>query len=77
MSYFKIVSVNITVEAANDPIYEPPQPPTPASDQLRCEMWVTCENPKCFAHGCLNAQRRGHSTRRRGHTASVGSVRYV
>jgi hypothetical protein len=53
MSDYLVITVLITLEAANDPVYEP-TPPDPCADQLRCELWVTCENPRCFQHGCLN-----------------------
>ncbi len=23
-------------------------------DMLRCDIWVQCENPFCFQHGCRN-----------------------
>lgn len=24
-------------------------------DYPPCNCWVTCENPRCFKHGCINA----------------------
>ncbi len=48
------VSINITLDMVihSTPLQEP------HDDQLRCELWVCCENPRCFKHGCLNALRR-------------------
>lgn len=52
MSDIHSISVHITLIPANDPVLAPP---TRASDdQMQCELWVTCENPRCFEHGCAN-----------------------
>lgn len=58
MSDFKVITINITLEAANDPVYEPPQPPTPLADQLRCEQFYSCNSEYCAKHGCRNALPR-------------------
>ena len=52
MSDIPSISVHITLKPSNDPALAQS---TPASDdQMQCELWVTCENPQCFEHGCAN-----------------------
>ena len=52
MSGLLELSVHITLKPTNDPVLAQS---TPASDdQMQCELWVTCENPQCFEHGCAN-----------------------
>lgn len=58
MSTLSKITINITLEAANDPVYEPPQPPTPLADQLRCEQFYSCNSEYCAKHGCRNALPR-------------------
>ena len=54
MSDYTRITINIALEAANDPFYEPPNPLEPSTTQQTCEDWVTCTNPYCLKHGCLN-----------------------
>ena len=54
MSIFKVISINITLETANDLASEPPQSPTPLADQLRCEQFYSCSSDYCAKHGCRN-----------------------
>ncbi len=36
-------------------------------DMLRCDIWVTCENPYCFQSGCLrNLVRNAKNQHKRG-----------
>ena len=58
MSDFKVISINVTLEAVYDPVYEQPQPPTPLADQLRCEQFYSCNSEYCAKHGCRNALPR-------------------
>lgn len=55
MSDFKVISTNVVLEAANDPVYEPPQPPSPLSDQLFCGQFYSCTEGYCYKHGCIEA----------------------
>lgn len=58
MSDFKIISINITLEATSDLAYKPPQPLTPLTAQLRCEQFYSCSSDYCAKHGCRNALPR-------------------
>lgn len=55
MSTLSKITINITIEAANAPEYEPP---TPLVDQLRCEQFYSCSSDYCAKHGCRNALSR-------------------
>lgn len=46
---------NTTPDAANDSVYDQPEPPTPHEERLRCELWFGCESMTCRIHGCMNA----------------------
>ncbi len=54
MSDFKIITLHITLEADNDPIYEPPTPPEPSANHPACAFWSSCNDPLCFRAGCSN-----------------------
>lgn len=58
MSVFTTIYIDITLEAANDPFFEPPTPTEPSTAVIRCIHLDTCQNPYCFKHGCLNALRQ-------------------
>ncbi len=48
-----IVTISITLEAANEPVFEP-TPPKPSGDESRCYLWSECHDPLCFRAGCVN-----------------------
>jgi len=54
MSDFNIITLHITLEAANDPIYEPPTPPEPTANHSACDFCSLCNDPLCFRAGCRN-----------------------
>ena len=47
------VTISITLEAANDPVFEP-TPPKPSGDEPRCCLFSECNDPLCFRAGCVN-----------------------
>ncbi len=55
MSDYTHITINIALEAANDPVYEPPSPPEPELGLVFCEQWESCTDPRCYKHGCMNA----------------------
>ncbi|MCU7858321.1 MAG: hypothetical protein KZQ86_00500 [Candidatus Thiodiazotropha sp. (ex Lucinoma kastoroae)] len=58
MSDYTRITINIALEAANDPFYEPPSPTNPALELVFCEQWENCTDPRCYEYGCLNALRK-------------------
>lgn len=54
MIVFTHIYIDLTLDAANDPHFDPPTPPQTPQGGKSCIHLATCSNPYCFKHGCLN-----------------------
>ena len=51
MSDYPVITIHITLEAANDPVFDT-APARSSSNESECNLWSKCNDPLCFSAGC-------------------------